>query len=85
MTFLAEEVSNSRNIFYQPCSRHFEMLVNRPVRPMQTILAGFLYVPAFQAGCREFESRLPLFSMDRCSQSAPQAVSEEANSDKAWE
>ena len=42
VTFLAEEVSNSRNTFYQSCSQHFERLVNRPVRPMQTILAGFL-------------------------------------------
>ncbi len=35
-------------------------------------------VPAFQAGCREFESRLPLFPFNRRSQPASQAPLEQA-------
>ena len=36
---------------------------------------------AFQVGCREFEPRLPLFSMDSCSQCASLAASEEYEND----
>ena len=35
------------------------------VEPFWKKQAVILEVPAFQAGCREFESRLPLFGVDR--------------------
>jgi hypothetical protein len=56
-------------------------LLDRPVRPICTHLVGIQEQPAFQAGCRGFESRLPLFFYSRCSQSASQAGSQEASSD----
>ncbi len=39
--------------------------MNRPAGPICTNRAVFLYVPAFQAGCRGFESRLPLHGTNR--------------------
>jgi hypothetical protein len=45
------------------------------------ITAAILRVPAFQAGCREFEPRLPLFARDRCFHKAFQAALREASSD----
>ena len=44
--------------------------------------AVILCVPAFQAGCRGFEPRLPLFSMNRLSESAWQAASQKASGER---
>ena len=38
-------------------------------------------VPAFQAGCRGFESRLPLFSLNRLFTGSPEAASWQASGD----
>ena len=50
---------------------------------MDTIFAGSLYVPAFQAGCRGFEPRLPLFVVDRSFRSRSEAASREASGEEA--
>ena len=54
------------------------VLFNPPVERVHDKQAVFLYAPAFQAGCREFESRLPLFLLIRRSQPASQAPLEQA-------
>ena len=59
------------------------MLFNPPVERVHDEQAVFLYAPAFQAGCREFESRLPLFSLDRLSASASEARSRQPGDDKS--
>ena len=55
--------------------------MNSRVEPLDKKRAAIVRVPAFQAGCREFEPRLPLYARDRCSYKASQAASEEASSD----
>jgi len=52
---------------------------NGNIPPSTLLLVG--RVPAFQAGCREFESRLPLLFFNRLFAGAWQAASEEASSE----
>jgi len=40
-------------------------IVKEPIEPFYNKQASFLWVPAFQAGCRGFESRLPLPNVHR--------------------
>ena len=51
-----------------------EAPLNKPVKATRIKQAAFLREPAFQAGCRGFEPRLPLHRIDRLSRRASQAV-----------
>ena len=57
------------------------MAVEPLVEPFHEKWREGLREPAFQAGCREFESRLPLLLQNRCSQKASQADARKASCD----
>ena len=42
-----------------------QALLDQPVKAIRIKQAVILRAPAFQAGCRGFEPRLPLFRIDR--------------------
>jgi len=58
-----------------------EHLIDRPGQPIYTKRVAILGHPAFQAGCRGFEPRLPLSSMNRLSIGAPLILFLSATSD----
>jgi hypothetical protein len=49
-------------------------LLNQPVVAVCVKQAAILRAPAFQAGCRGFEPRLPLHAVNRLSRRASEAV-----------
>ncbi len=60
---------------FMSAQREFEKyLFDRHPQPTYTGRAVFLRHPAFQAGCRGFEPRLPLQRMNRRHRSASQAA-----------